>query len=406
MNNIKILEKPLLNEVKEFYSNGVGCEIKYKDRLDLGLIFSKREAITFAKYTTNKVQSSHITVCKNHLKNNTAQAIIVNSGNANACTGDQGIEDAFKTAEYVANKFGLKKENVLPSSTGVIGVNLPMEKIYRGIDKLYEEIFQPNDNNFSKAIMTTDTVPKVFGVKVKLDNEDKEYSIIGTAKGSGMIHPNMATLLGYIITDVNIDKKLLKKAFDESIEKSFNSITIDGDTSTNDTVIIMSNGACENKKINKKDKNYKIFCEALNLVTTNLAKMIVKDGEGATKFIEINVLNAKTEKEAKTIGMSIAKSSLVKTAFFGEDANWGRIICAAGYSGANFNYQKAKLSIEDITLFENGKNKNFSEQEAKQILSGRQIRIFLNLNNGKSNWTVWTCDLSFDYIKINASYRT
>ncbi|HOJ63656.1 MAG TPA: bifunctional glutamate N-acetyltransferase/amino-acid acetyltransferase ArgJ [Spirochaetota bacterium] len=404
MENIKILDNPLLNEVKGFKSNGVACEIKYKNRLDLGLIFSEKEAITFAKYTTNKVQSSHITVCKAHLKDNIAQAIIVNSGNANACTGEKGIEDAFNTTDYLAKKLGIKKENVLPCSTGVIGVPLPMDKIYKGIDQLVLDISKENDNNFTKAIMTTDTVPKIFGVKVKI--EDKEYSIVGTAKGSGMIHPNMATLLAYIITDVNIDKKLLKEAFDDSVEKSFNSITVDGDTSTNDTVIIMSNGAIANKKISRKNEDYKNFCLALNTVMTNLAKMIAKDGEGATKFIEINILNAKNKKDAKEIGMSIAKSSLVKTAFFGEDANWGRIICAAGYSKADFDYKKAKLSIEDMVLFENGRNKEFSEEKAKEILSKKEIRIFLDLNNGKSCWTVWTCDLSFDYIKINASYRT
>lgn len=404
MENITILEKPSLNNVKGFYSNGVSCEIKYKDRLDLGLILSEKEALTFAKYTTNKVQSSHIFVCKEHLKNNIAQAIIVNSGNANACTGDKGVEDSFSITEYVAKKFNIKKENVLPCSTGVIGVNLPMDKIYKGIDTLTTEIKIQNDNNFSKAIMTTDTIQKIFGVKVKI--EDKEYSIVGTAKGSGMIHPNMATLLAYIITDINIDKKLFKEAFDNSIEKSFNSVTVDGDTSTNDTVIIMSNGMAENRKIVKKDKNYKIFCYALDMVTTNLAKMIAKDGEGATKFIEINVINAKNKKDAKEIGITIARSNLVKTAFFGEDANWGRIICAAGYSKANFDYKKAKLTIGDIILFENGINKNFSEQRAKEILSKNEIIITLDLNLGKSNWRVWTCDFSFDYVKINASYRT
>lgn len=406
MSNIEILENPSLNNVKEFYTNGVTCGIKYKDRLDLGLILSKREAITFAKYTKNKIQASHIAVCKEHLKNNIAQAIIVNSGNANACTGNKGIHDAFDIAEYVASKFNIKKRNVLPCSTGIIGVNLPMEKIYKGIDKLSLEIYNKNDNNFSKAIMTTDTLHKIFGLKVKIEEENKEYYMVGTAKGSGMIHPNMGTLLSYIITDCNINKKLLRKAFDESIEKSFNSITIDGDTSTNDTVIIMSNGACENKKIIRKDKNYKIFCEALNIVTINLAKMIVKDGEGATKFIEINVLNAKTYKEAKIVGITIAKSNLFKTAIFGEDPNWGRIMCAAGYSGVNFNYEKVKLKIGDIVLFENGTNKNFSEKEAKKILSNKEIKFFLDLNNGNFNWTVWTCDLSFDYVKINASYRT
>jgi glutamate N-acetyltransferase / amino-acid N-acetyltransferase len=403
--NISIIEKPSLGDVKGYFGNAAACEIKKKDKLDLGLVFSEVPASAFAVFTKNKFQAAPILVSKEHLKNNKAQAIIVNSGNANACTGDEGIRDARKMCEETGKILGLKTEDVVVASTGVIGLNLPMEKILKGISGLKSKIKEKNDNNFSKAIMTTDTIMKTSAVKVNIDGA--EYHIFGTSKGSGMIHPNMATMLGFIFTDANIDDKLLEESFKKCIEKSFNSVTIDGDTSTNDSCYIFKNASAKNSLINKKSsEEYDTFCEALNYVAVDLAKQIAFDGEGATKFIEIEVKNVKTEEEAKTIGMSVAKSSLVKTAFFGEDANWGRIICAVGYSGVEFDINKVDLSFGNLSVFEKGKNLNFSEEEAKKILQKREIKTIINMNSGNKNWTVWTSDLSYDYVKINGSYRT
>ncbi|OHD26430.1 MAG: bifunctional ornithine acetyltransferase/N-acetylglutamate synthase [Spirochaetes bacterium GWD1_27_9] len=403
--NITIIENPSINEVKGFYSNACCCEIKKKDKLDLGIVYSEKLSSVFAVYTTNKYQAAPILVCKKHLTNNKAQALIVNSGNANACTGNEGIQNAEIMCEETAKILGIKKEDVVVSSTGVIGQNLPMEKIKKGILELKDKIKAENKDNFSLAIMTTDTKMKVAGVKVKIDGV--EYKIVGTTKGSGMIHPNMATMLGYIFTDANIEDSLLEKVFKNSIQKSFNSVTVDGDTSTNDTGMIFKNGMANNKIIDDKSSaEYAVFCEALEYVATSLAKQIVLDGEGATKLIELNVVNADTEKQAKNIGVTVAKSSLVKTAFFGEDANWGRIICAVGYSGEEFDINKVKLSFGNLMVFENGRNLNFSEEDAKKILSQREIKVTIDMGCGNKNWTYWTCDLSYDYVKINGSYRS
>lgn len=403
--NIKIIDNPSIEMVKGFYSNGTHCGLKKGKELDLGIVYSEIKANTYALYTTNKVQGAPLYVCREHLKNNLSRALIVNSKIANTCTGDKGINNAKIICREVARIFDMETEDVLPMSTGVIGEDLPVEKIKRGIFELKKNLKDKNQNNFSKAIMTTDTYPKIKGVKVQ--SGDMEYSIVGTAKGSGMICPKMATLLVFIFTDVNITSNLLKKAFKDSINKSFNSITVDGDTSTNDTAIIFTNNMAGNKKIDKKNSGeYGIFCESLEYLAVSLAKEIVKDGEGATKLIEINTLNARSEKDAKKACETIANSNLVKTAFFGEDANWGRILCALGYSGIDFIPDKIKLSFDDMDLFKNGKNSNYNEDKVKKILKNNEIKVNLDLNAGNKNWRVWTSDLSYDYVKINASYRS
>ena len=405
--NIVEIINPSINSVKGFFSNACGCEIKYKNRLDLGMVLCEVPATCFAKYTTNKVQAAHIQVCKENLKNNKARAVIVNSGCANACTGELGLKNAQDITKKVAEVFELDgAEDVLLCSTGVIGRQLPMDKIFSGIDKLKPLIKEENEKNFTLAIMTTDSVDKIVGVKVK--SGGGEYTIVGTAKGSGMIHPNMATMLGFIFTDVSIKDYLLKKAFDDSVERSFNSVTVDGDTSTNDTAIIMKSGLANNEEIiDTAGEEYKLFCEALNYINTTLAKKIAIDGEGATKFIEIAVENAVSDQDAKKIATSIARSSLVKTAFYGEDANWGRIICAAGYSGVDFDFTKCSLKFDELTVFKNGEPAKFTEKEAKDILKQKNIKVTLDMNSGKSGkWTVWTCDFSIDYVKINADYTT
>lgn len=404
-NNIKIIDNPSIEMVKGFYSNGTHCGLKKGKELDLGIVFSEVLAKTYSLYTTNKVKGAPLIVCKEHLKDNRSQLLVVNSKIANTCTGDEGIKNSKKTCQEASNIFKIKTEDVIPMSTGVIGVQLPVEKIKKGIIDLNKIIKNKNENNFAKAIMTTDTYPKIKGVRVVLDK--LEFSIVGVAKGSGMIYPKMATMLGFIFTDINMKDNLLKKTFTGSIEESFNSITIDGDTSTNDTVIIFANGQAQNKLIDNKNSNeYKLFNEALQYVTVALAKEIVRDGEGATKLIEINVCNARSIKDAKRAGIAIADSNLVKTAFFGEDANWGRIICALGYSGACFDLDNVILSIDDFDIFKNGKSTNYKEDQLKRILKKREVKVNLDLNLGNKNWRIWTSDLSYDYVKINASYRS
>lgn len=403
--NIEIIDNPSIEMVKGFYSNGIHCGLKKVKELDLGMVFSEVHAKTYSLYTTNKVKGAPLIVCKEHLKDNRSQLLVVNSKIANTCTGDEGISNSKKTCQEAANIFKIRTEDVLPMSTGVIGVQLPVQKIKKGIFELNKIIKDKNENNFAKAIMTTDTYPKIKGVKVVLDKF--EFTIVGTAKGSGMINPRMATMLGFIFTDINIKDNLLSESFKNSIDSSFNSITIDGDTSTNDTAIIFANGRAENKLIdNKKSAEYKLFNEALQYVAISLAKEIVKDGEGATKLIEINVCKAKSINDAKNACIAIANSNLVKTAFFGEDANWGRIICALGYSGAGFDLDKVRLSIDEIDIFKNGKSTSYSEDQLKRALKKKEIKVDLDLNHGNKNWRMWTSDLSYDYVKINASYRS
>ncbi|MBN2544975.1 MAG: bifunctional glutamate N-acetyltransferase/amino-acid acetyltransferase ArgJ [Spirochaetes bacterium] len=403
--NITAIKNPQIENVKGFHSNGVHCGLKNEKKLDLGVVYSDTPADTIALYTSNKFQAAPLKVCQKHLLDNIAQLLVVNTKHANACTGEEGINNAELICEEAANLFNVKQIDVIPMSTGVIGEQLPMKKITEGLKLLKPVINEKNDCNFAKAIMTTDTYFKIYGVKVKIN--DIEYSIIGTCKGAGMISPNMATMLCFVFTDAVISKELLKIAFINSINKSFNAITVDGDMSTNDTAIIFANGHAENKKIDSSgSKEYTDFCDALDEVTLNLAKSVVKDGEGATKLIEISVHNAKTTNDAKLICTAIANSNLVKTAFFGEDPNWGRIICAIGFSGSIYNPKDVSLSIEDIAVYNNGEMQNHNAESLKKAFQKKEIKIKVDLNIGDKNWTMWTCDLSYDYIKINASYTT
>jgi glutamate N-acetyltransferase/amino-acid N-acetyltransferase len=404
MSNIRRVIDLDIDQVQGFRANGVQCEIRKKDKFDLGIVYSEVPASVFGVYTTNKYQAAPVLVCKEHLAGGKGRALVVNSGIANACTGDEGLKNARLMCEETAKILGIRKEEVAVGSTGVIGMQLPMDKIIGGIRSLKEKLLEKNHFNFTHAIMTTDTRMKNSGVKIKL--KDKEYTIFGTAKGSGMIHPNMATMLAYVFTDADIEPSLLEETFKDLIDRTFNSITVDGDTSTNDTALIFANGKAGNIRIARKDESYQDFRHGLEIVLTELSKKIVEDGEGATKLIEIQVKGAHSEKDAKLIGQSIAQSSLVKTAFFGEDANWGRIICAAGYSGADFDPDKVSLKIGGLLLFEKGMNVAFSEEEAKKILASKEITVLLEMNQGDKNWTVWTCDLSYDYVKINGSYRS
>lgn len=393
-----------------FKVSGIHCGIK-KSKKDLGMIYSEKKANAAAVFTTNKVKAAPVLLSMEHIVNKEIQAVIVNSGNANACTGEKGYSDAMNMAKKTASVLGLNKEDVFVASTGVIGVPLPLDKILKGIENLVINLNNEDENNvlnLAQSIMTTDTFPKIYSKNLYIDG--KKITLTGVAKGSGMIHPNMATMLSFIMTDANISKTALSKALKSSVDKTFNMISVDGDTSTNDTVLILANKEANNKEIKEDTVGFDFFQSALDEVTLYLAQMIAKDGEGATKLLEIRVINAKTEKDAKLMARTIAKSNLVKTAIFGEDANWGRILAAAGYSGANFDPKKVDVWFQSasgkIQTCCNGSFKEFSEEKAKLILKERIIRIIVDLKDGEEKADSWGCDLSYEYVKINGGYRT
>lgn len=388
---------------------GIHCGIK-KSKKDLGLIYSEKKANASAVFTTNKVKAAPVLLSMENIKNNEIQAVIVNSGNANACTGVKGYSDAISMAEKTAQILNLKSEDVFVSSTGVIGVPLPIGKILNGIESFEKNIDLTNDGllSFAQAIMTTDTFPKINSTQVVIGG--KKITLTGVAKGSGMIHPNMATMLSFIMTDANISKSALNKALKHSVDNSFNLITVDGDTSTNDTVLILANKQAKNEEITEDSSEYNLFQKALYEVVENLAKKIVMDGEGATKFFEVQVKNAKTKEDAKLISRSIAKSNLVKTAIHGEDANWGRVLAAAGYSGGNFDPDKVDVWFQScvgkIQLCQDGHFIDFNEVKAKEILGKKELKIIVDLKDGEESAISWGCDLSYKYVEINGGYRT
>ncbi|PNS02516.1 ornithine acetyltransferase [Petrotoga miotherma DSM 10691] len=388
---------------------GIHCGIK-KLKKDLGLIYSEKKANASAVFTTNKVKAAPVILSMENIKDNEMQAVIVNSGNANACTGVKGYSDAISMAEKTAEILNLKPEDVFVSSTGVIGVPLPIEKILNGIESFEKNIDLANDDlvSFAQAIMTTDTFPKINSTQVVIGG--KKITITGVAKGSGMIHPNMATMLSFILTDANISKSALNKALKQSVNDSFNLITVDGDTSTNDTVLILANKQAKNEEITEDSHEYNLFQKALYEVVENLAKKIVIDGEGATKFFEVQVKNAKTKEDAKLISRSIAKSNLVKTAIHGEDANWGRVLAAAGYSGGNFDPNRVDVCFQScvgkIQLCQDGHFIEFNEIKAKEILGEKELKIIVDLKDGEESAISWGCDLSYKYVEINGGYRT
>lgn len=372
---------------------------------DLGLIFSEIPATAAGVFTTNKIKAACVTVSKEHLANKKAQAVIVNSGNANCCTGKEGLLDAEQMAAVAARMLGIKPADVLVASTGVIGKPLPMGKIINNVPQLVKRLSTKNNKDAAQAIMTTDTVKKEFAVRFKLDKNT--ITVGGMAKGSGMIHPNMATMLAFITTDAAISAAALKAALLESVEKSFNSISIDGDMSTNDMVLVLANAAAGNKPITPLTKTaFEKFSAALSKVTEALAKMIVKDGEGATKFIEVFVKGAKTQADAKLAARAVCNSPLVKTAIYGQDANWGRVAAAAGASKAEVCLEKISICFGRAKVLNSGKPVVFDENVLKKILSKKEIKITVDLGLGDASAKMWTCDFSEEYIRINARYRT
>lgn len=392
-----------ITAARGFLAAGVHCGLKAKG-LDLAVIFSQVSAAGGAMFTTNKVAAAPVVLSRQHLGSGPMRAVVVNSGNANACNGEQGMEDARAMAAMAAKALGVKVRQVFVASTGVIGQPLSMDKVEAGIKEAALALRADGGEDAARAIMTTDTRKKEHAVVVDVDGV--KVTIGGIAKGSGMIEPNMATMLAFITTDCAIKDDLLQSALKRAVDESFNMITVDGDTSTNDTVIILANGQAQNPLIDKEDGAYLAFLAGLKEITTALAKDIARDGEGATKFIEVNVKGARDFREARQMAKAIANSNLVKTAVFGCDANWGRIICAAGYSGVDFVPERVDIYLGDEQVAAKGAGLPFDEKRARRILEQDEVVITVDLNMGGEMATVWTCDLTYDYIKVNASYRS
>lgn len=393
---------------KGFTANGVHCGIrKNRTKRDLALIFSEKRAAAAAVYTTNLVKGAPLVVTKEHLKDGYAQAIICNSGNANTCNAN-GIEIATDMSVCVAEKLGISENDVVVASTGVIGQPLDIEPVRAHVSSLADGLSKDGGSNASEAIMTTDTVSKEIAVEFILGS--KTCRIGGIAKGSGMIHPNMATMLVFITTDVSISPEMLSKALKTDITETFNMISIDGDTSTNDMVTVLANGMAGNTEITSDGEDFNMFMKALNTVNVGLCRMIAGDGEGATKLLECTVTGAKNTAVAKTVAKSVICSNLLKAAMFGADANWGRVLCAIGYSGADVDVNKIDVAFKSakgvVEVCKNGSGIEFSEEIAKEILSEKEIDILVGLNSGEYSSTAWGCDLTYDYVKINGDYRT
>lgn len=388
-----------------FIAAGVKAGIKASGNHDVAVIYSTAPAVSGAVFTQNKMCAAPVLVSREVNTHPCAQAIVVNSGCANACTGEQGLKDAKEMQAHCAGLLGVKPEEVFVCSTGVIGQFLPMGKLLTGIADAVDSLDEDEGESCALAIQTTDTFIKRAAYEVEIGG--KTVKIAGIAKGAGMIHPNMATMLTFITTDAAIAPDVLKRAVKAAADKSFNMVVVDGDTSTNDSMIVLANGLAENEIIySEEHPDYAVFFEALVACSTDLAKLIAHDGEGATKFLEVNVVGAATWADAKTAAMAIAKSPLVKTAFFGEDPNWGRIVCAAGYSGAEMIAEKVNLEIGGVRLVENGMNCNVPAQELAPIMSEHDISMTIDLAAGDEKATVWTCDFSYDYVKINGEYHT
>ena len=393
---------------KGFKANGIHCGIrKNRVKRDLALIFSQTPCTAGAVYTTNLVKGAPLTVTKNNIIDGKAQAVICNSGNANTCNAN-GIEIAEKTCELVAKELGINAKDVVVASTGVIGQAMTIEPFERGIPELVKGLSEDGGEYAAEAIMTTDTVKKEVAVEFTLGG--KTCRIGGIAKGSGMIHPNMATMLVFITTDVKISSEMLVKALRSDIKETFNMLSIDGDTSTNDMVSVLANGMADNKEITCDGEDFNTFMTALNSVTVNLCRMIAGDGEGATKLLECITTGATDLQTAKTVAKSVICSSLLKAAMFGADANWGRVLCAIGYSGAKVDVTKIDVAFKsakgEILVCKDGSGVDFSEEKAKEILLEKEINILVNLNDGEYGATAWGCDLTYDYVKINGDYRT
>lgn len=396
---------------KGFLAAAAAAEIKYKGRTDMAMIYSEAPCVAAGTFTTNVVKAAPVKwdqdVVYNHAH---AQAVICNSGIANACTGAEGYGYCKETADAAAEILGISPDSVLVASTGVIGMQVPIDRIKNGVKMMAPVLSGTLEagTEAAKAIMTTDTVKKEVAVQVEIGG--RTVTVGGMCKGSGMIHPNMCTMLGFVTTDVNISKEMLQEALSEDVKDTYNMVSVDGDTSTNDTVLLLANGMAGNPEITEKNEDFEAFRKALNFVNTTLAKKIAGDGEGATALFEVKVIGAESKEQAVTLSKSVVASSLTKAAIYGHDANWGRILCAMGYSGAQFDPEKVDLYFESragkIKIIENGVSTGYSEEEATKILSEDEVTAIADVKMGDCSATAWGCDLTYDYVKINADYRS
>ena len=396
---------------KGFFSASCMAQIKYTDRLDMAMVYSNSPCVSAGTYTTNLVKAAPVVWDRKITDGDgIVQAIVVNAGIANACTGKEGLDYCEQTANEAASVLGIKPEEVLVASTGVIGKQLPMEKIKAGVHKLKENLSDSLESASlsAEAIMTTDTIKKEIALEFEIAGTKVKMG--GMCKGSGMIHPNMCTMLGFVTTDVAIDKVLLLKALREDVVDTFNMVSVDGDTSTNDSFIVLANGQAKNKLIDSEGEDYTTFKEALHQINVELVKMMAGDGEGATALFEVKVVGAQSKDQARTLAKSVVTSSLTKAAIFGHDANWGRILCALGYSGEKFDPDHMELWFESnegkILIYKDGNAVDFSEEDATNILSAKEVTALVDIQMGEETATAWGCDLTYDYIRINADYRS
>ena len=396
---------------KGFKAASTAAGIKYKDRTDMAMIYSEVPCAVAGTFTTNIVKAAPVKWDQHVVYDSKkAQAVIVNAGIANACTGEEGMGYCKATAEKVNKLLQIPTDEVLVASTGVIGMQLPIDRICAGVETMVPQLNGDieSGHNAALAIMTTDTHEKEVAVEIELSG--KTVTIGGMCKGSGMIHPNMCTMLSFVTTDAAISKELLQEALSEDIKDTYNMISVDGDTSTNDTVLLLANGLAGNKEITEKNEDYALFCEALNYINETLAKKMAGDGEGCTALFEVKIVGAETKDQAKVLAKSVITSSLTKAAIFGHDANWGRILCAMGYSGAQFDPEKVDLFFESaaghMQIIKDGVAVDYSEEEATKILSEPEVTAIADIKMGDAQATAWGCDLTFDYVKINADYRS
>lgn len=397
---------------KGFCASAAAAAIKYQDRTDMALIYSEAPCVAAGTFTTNVVQAAPVKYDKKLVEESPfIKAVVINSGIANACTGKEGYDYCSRTAKAASQALDIPENAVLVASTGVIGMQLPIEKLESGVKVMASALQADRESGRSaaQAIMTTDTVSKEYAVQVEIDG--RTVTVGGMCKGSGMIHPNMCTMLSFVTTDVSISKELLQEAVREDVKDTYNMISVDGDTSTNDTLLVLANGQAGNEEIKSKEQaGYGLFVQALHAVNEALAKKMAGDGEGATALFETKVIHARSKEDAVRLAKSVITSSLTKAAIFGHDANWGRILCALGYSGAQFDPEKIQLFFESaagrIEIYRDGVAVDYSEEEATKILSEPEVTVLVDMKGGEASATAWGCDLTYDYVKINADYRS
>lgn len=387
-----------------FLAAGVEAAIKYKGRLDVALLYSLKPCTAAAVFTTNRVKAAPLLLNIERIKSGRARAVVVNSGNANACTGPKGLEDAAATARAAAEALGIDENEVLVASTGVIGVPLPLERLLDGVKRAAAILSPTGGQLAAQAIMTTDTVPKEVALKFNL--KGREITVGGMAKGAGMIHPQMATMLAFITSDAPVAVEALRAALQAAVEVSFNQISVDGDTSTNDMVLVLCNGEAGGPEIDPGTPEYELFRAALTVVCVSLARQVAADGEGATRLIEVQVQGAPDAVTARRIARSVVSSNLFKCAVYGQDANWGRILCAAGYAGVDFDPRRVDVYLGDVLVCRDGSAVEFDENRATAALAAKEVVVTIDLKQGSAQGRAWGCDMSEDYVRINGSYRT